>query len=291
MYNTSVGADSLCGRRNCCYEEMEIPGQGLRMMRPSTIAGTFALVALLVGCGGTGGVRQMQAMAPQDAARTQFVCGTGNSLDCTDPSVLKADGHLTNFSYEELAGATRWCDESGVHGTVFAFNGIDANTHTMTIDAADGSVKLNVMVSAGSYAGGGLAFESCLNATEFTGVRFTVAVSGGSLTGCTYQLQLQTFEQRPKSQNPAGACDDKTSSCYNFPSATGLPAPSTDPANPTLVTLPFSAFTGNSVMPPPTELVGLQWQVNSSGGACMVELRIDDVDFIPAVAPGDAGTD
>ena len=29
-------------------------------------------------------------------------------------------------------------------------------------------------------------------------------------------------------------------------------------------------------------MVGLQWQVNSSGGGCTVELRIDDIAFIPA---------
>ena len=53
---------------------------------------------------------------------------------------------------------------------------------------------------------------------------------------------------------------------------------------PTLVSIPFGSF-GESVMPAPAQIVGLQWQVNSSSGACTVELRLDDIAFIPAVAP------
>ena len=53
---------------------------------------------------------------------------------------------------------------------------------------------------------------------------------------------------------------------------------------PTVVTIPFDSF-GASVMPAPAQIVGLQWQVNSSSGACTVELRLDDIAFIPAAAP------
>jgi hypothetical protein len=42
-------------------------------------------------------------------------------------------------------------------------------------------------------------------------------------------------------------------------------------------------------MPTPKQVIGLQWQVNSSSGACTVELRIDDIRFIPAASPADAG--
>ena len=89
-------------------------------------------------------------------------------------------------------------------------------------------------------------------------------------------------------QNPPGGCDLNTTSCYGFPAETGLPTPSTDPTMPTLVTIPFSSFS-SSVAPAPAQLVGLQWQVNSSGGACTVELRLDDIRFIPAASTSDAG--
>jgi len=40
--------------------------------------------------------------------------------------------------------------------------------------------------------------------------------------------------------------------------------------------------------------VGVQWQVNATGGACTVEFVFDNIDFIPAATPdgggGDGGT-
>ena len=262
-------------------------------MRSQLIAYTLALVVVATGCGGTDDVpRRMRAVQPVDPPQKKLICGTSNELDCTKASMLTADGHLTNFSYPEWSGGTgKWCNASGFHGSLFPYNGVETNPTSITVNIDDESLRLGVTVSAGSYAGGGLAFESCLDASAFTGIKFTVAVAGGSLTGCGYEFQLQTFEQRPDTQNPAGACDQDTTSCYNFPAARNLPAPSEDPSKPTLVTLPFSSFV-NMMMPAPPQLVGLQWQVSSSSGACTVELRIDDIDFIPAAAPpSDAGTD
>ena len=37
--------------------------------------------------------------------------------------------------------------------------------------------------------------------------------------------------------------------------------------------------------PAPAQIVGLQWQVNSTSGMCTVELRLDDIAFIPAAPP------
>jgi hypothetical protein len=43
----------------------------------------------------------------------------------------------------------------------------------------------------------------------------------------------------------------------------------------------FSNPAGSTIMTR-TQIVGLQWQVNSSGGTgtCSVELRVDDVKFV-----------
>jgi hypothetical protein len=252
-------------------------------MRSQRIACTLALVAVAAGCGGSSdGPRRMRAVQPVPPPEVKLTCGTSTTLDCTHPTMLRADGHLTNFSYPEALGATSWCNEGGFHGSTFAYNGVTGNTAAMTIDELDEGVTLNVMVASGSYGGGGLAFGSCLDASAFTGIQFSVALIGGSLTGCNYEFQLQTSEQHPSAE-----CDQSTTSCYNFPAARNLPAPSTDLANPTLVQIPFSSF-ANVMMPAPPQLVGMQWQVSSSGGACNVELRIDDVDFYPPMSPPDA---
>ena len=69
-----------------------------------------------------------------------------------------------------------------------------------------------------------------------------------------------------------------------------LPAASTDPTMPTLVTLPFNMFSA-SMMPAPAQIVGPQWQVNSTSSMCTVELRLDEVAFIPAAPPLEPGAD
>ncbi len=263
----------------------------------------LALAALAAGCV-DGGVRRMRLEStvgvdgggdvPVEEVLPPFQCeGSVVPLNCAAPFTLPADdGHVVNFSSREWSGASgKWCNESGMHGAIFSFKGNDPNdSNAISVDAKDGSLRLSLSVSSGSYGGGGVAFEAgCLNASAFSGVQFTVAVASGSMTGCSYQLQLQTFEQRPTSQNPPGGCDILTTSCYSFPAATGLPAPSTDITMPTLVSIPFGSFVG-SVMPAPAQIVGLQWQVNSSTGACTVQLRLDDIAFIPAVAPPEPAT-
>ena len=264
----------------------------------------LTIAVAVAGCGGTTGERRARLMptvglpdaGPEVAHEPPFMCsGSIAALDCTNPFKLGPDGHVTDFSMREWSsGSGKWCDASGMHGSIFSFKGnapMDNNGSSVDMD---GSLRLMLSVSSGSYGGGGLAFEAgCLDASEFTGVTFSVAVASGSLSGCALQLQLQTFEQRPTTQSPAGGCDQNTTSCYSYPAATGLPAASTDITMPTVVNIPFTSFGRAQTAPAPTQIVGLQWQVNSSSGACTVELRIDDVGFIPAAAPppNDGGTD
>ena len=260
-------------------------------------AGALAVMALgSAGCpaGGTRRTR-LQPTVGIDASgdvfyQPPYVCsGSIAALDCAAPFIPPADGHITDFGMREWSSAAgKWCDAAGMHGSIFSFKGNAAtDTNGASVNTDDASFRITLTVSNGSYGGGGLAFEAgCVDASAFDGVQFSVAISSGSLTGCTYQLQLQTFEQRPLQQSPPGGCDMNLASCYNFPAAQNLPAPSTDTTMPTLVTAHFSDFTVSGTMPAPKEIVGLQWQVNSAGGGgCTVELRIDDVAFIPVAAP------
>jgi hypothetical protein len=136
-------------------------------------------------------------------------------------------------------------------------------------------------VTAGQYAGGGLVFDSCVNAATFNAVQFTAAVSAGSLAGCAWQVQVQTQDQRAATAtNPSGGTC--ASNCYQFPAYVIAAAP---PATPMTITALFSGFTnpGSSAIPTRTQIVGLQWQANSASsgtGTCTVELRIDDIKFI-----------
>ena len=259
----------------------------------------FAAVVLAAGCV-DGGVRRsrleptvgVDARVAVEVGPPNVCAGGIAPLNCAMPFTLPASGRVTDFSMREWSSGTgKWCNEGGVHGAIFSFKGNAPNdSNAISVNTDDASLRLSLSVSSGSYGGGGVAFESgCLNASAFTGIQFTVAVASGSMTGCTYQLQLQMFEQRPTTQSPPGGCDILTTSCYGFPAATNLAAPSPDITMPTLVSIPFGSF-GASVMPAPAQIVGLQWQVNSSGGACTVELRLDDIAFIPAAAPPEPAT-
>jgi len=261
--------------------------------------GLPVMIGVVAGCGGEGGVRRMRAEQPIErpdatVCPAAYACEVANvkAYDCAAPAHLTPDGHVTSFSCQEWRGsAGKWCSsDDGNHGSIYSFPGRTTGDSAANRVDEDGSFRLTLHVSSGSYGGGGIQFEGgCFDVSAFTGVEFSVAVASGSLTGCTYQVQVQTFEQRPTTPFPGGSCDMNTSSCYGYPSAMNLPAPSTDPMMPTVVSVPFTAFSA-SVMPAPKQVIGLQWQVNSSTGPCTVELRIDDIRFIPTASPVDAGT-
>ncbi|HEY7374262.1 MAG TPA: hypothetical protein VIF57_19020 [Polyangia bacterium] len=272
-------------------------------MRNKTMAvlEALAMAALLAGCGGSVGERRAR-LSPTEgvvipdggtdaAVLPKFKCsGSVAPFDCSMPFALHPDGHVTDFSAREWDNNSgKWCDESGFHGSLYSYTNsasFPQDTHTQKVDT-DGALHMAFMVTGGQYGGGGLAFEGgCLDVSAFTGVQFTVAVVSGSLASCPLQLQLQTFDARPTTQTPPGGCDQNTTSCYSFPAATSLPAISTDPANPTLVQLPFPSF--SKIAGELTQIVGLQWQVNAQA-ACTVEIKIDDVAFIPAAAPPEPG--
>ncbi|HVV53450.1 MAG TPA: hypothetical protein VHO06_27580, partial [Polyangia bacterium] len=154
------------------------------------------------------------------------------------------------------------------------------STAAAAVDTTAQNLKLNLTVGAMGYAGGGMIFDSCVNASTFTSVQFSATLTAGSLTGCAWQVQLQTQDQRPSNAtNPSGGtCNpDAGASCYRYPAAT-LAAPT---ATATTFTEAFTAFNNPASSPVATQsqVVGIQWQVNSSAGTgtCTAEIRIDNI--------------
>jgi hypothetical protein len=211
-------------------------------------------------------------------------CPLGGTLDCTTAGALSlaTDGLVTDFSAADWNSTTgKWCDVHGLDGSVFSYAGT-GSTSTAAVDATARNLKLNFTVTAGQYAGGGLIFDSCVNASTFNAVQFTASVSAGSLTGCVWQVQVQTQDQRASTAtNPSGGTC--ASSCYQYPAYAIAAAPPMSPTTMTFTSL-FSGFNNpaGSTIPTRTQIVGLQWQANSSqgSGTCTVELRIDDIKFI-----------
>jgi hypothetical protein len=206
-------------------------------------------------------------------------------LDCTAAGALKlpADGSVLDFSAAQWNATTeKWCDASGLGGVLFSFQGT-GSTAAAAVDTTARNLKLNLTVAAGQYAGGGLYFDSCVDARSFNSVQFTASVATGSLNGCAWQVQLQTQDERPTSlTNPSGGtCNATMATCARYPVAALTAATATA----TTFTTRFTAFSNpsGSTVATAGQLVGLQWQVNSGNngsGTCTVELHIDNVKFV-----------
>lgn len=231
------------------------------------------------GSGGSGG------MSGAGGGVNQLVC-TGGTLDCTDNGSINpmADGKITDFSPEEWnQPAGKWCNPSGLRGSTFGYpprTAVDGGSLGGSSSVVTGSYLIDLVVESGGYAGAGLSFDSCVDASAFNAVEFSVALVSGDLTGCIWQLQLQTQEQRPSNlSNPTGGlCDPDAGGCHSYPTASldVVPTPTR-----VTVTAPFSSFFNTAVTQDTfTQLVGIQWQANSNGGSCSVVLSIDDIRFI-----------
>ena len=230
------------------------------------------------GAGGSAGTASGGAGGgPATAGAGGPTCPPGGVLDCSSSGALSlANGQITDFSDRDWDSMTgQFCGAGGLRGRLFSFGGPGSSSGTASVDTAAQNLKLNVMVT--SWAGGGVVFESCVNATSFASVRFTATLSAGSLSGCTWQVQLQTQDQRASTDvDPiGGTC---TSNCYGYPAAVLAPPG----AMQTAYDVPFRLFgtPSGSNVPTESQVVGVQWQVTSaSPEGCSAELHLDNIGF------------
>lgn len=240
-----------------------------------------------VATGGMGGsaARGGSNGAGGSGGNGENTCPLGGTLNCSGSGALtlSPDGLVADFSTPEWDSSSgEWCDADGLRGSIFAYAAVSPSSATAAVDTTAQNLKLNLTVGVQGYAGGGLMFESCVNASAFTKVSFTATLTAGSMTGCNWQVQLETQEQRPSNvTNPSGGtCNpDAGTSCYAYPAVTGLAAPT---ATATTYSEPFTIFSpASSTANTRSQLVGIQWQLNSASGTgtCTAELRIDNITF------------
>jgi len=230
-----------------------------------------------VGTGGRGG-----ATGTAGTNGGANSCPLGGRLDCTAAGALDLTpgGQVVDFSAAQWNNTTKaWCNADGLDGGLFSFAGT-GSTASAAVDTTARNLTLNLEVSAGQYAGGGVNFDSCVDARGFNSIQFTASVTGGSLTGCVWQVQLQTQDQYPTTATDptGGTC---ATNCRRYPLATLTAATATA----SMFTTRFTAFNnpGASTIPTASQVIGVQWQVNSGNsgsGTCTVELTIDNVRFV-----------
>ncbi|MES1171979.1 MAG: hypothetical protein ABUL77_01975 [Bacteroidota bacterium] len=193
--------------------------------------------------------------------------GAGVGFACN--AMLAPNANITEFTDATAQG--RWgTAPTTFTGGIFSYSEA-GSTFTAAIDLAAHSFRL--MGSVMGYAGGGLYFDLCTDASAYSGVRFTIA---GDLGMCALELQVQTNSDKMVETNGMkGTC----STGCSFPSAKNLQTMITG-AGPQTITVPFSAFTGGApVAFSNKEVVGLQWQLTSMT-SCSPNVTIDNVVWV-----------
>ena len=134
--------------------------------------------------------------------------------------------------------------------------------------------------SATQYAGVGISFADCIDASAFKGVSFSIA---GSVSGCamhfTATISEDTYNAGTADSNPQGVCTLGPLDCYS---------PSVDLSGlavaPQTISFAWPAFTYG--MPDqavdPTKITGIEWSfaiAAGPNGTCAADVTIDDVSF------------
>ena len=198
--------------------------------------------------------------------------GTGDAIvGCV--STPAADSLIADFS-----GAAGGVAVSPM-GTAFTY-GAPAPTHVVVAGGWHITLTSPGAVHA-QYFGVGFTLNGdpegthCLDASAYTGIRFTVS---GTLAGsCIFGYAATDSQHENASVDPRGTGD---ATAYG-PQA-GLPSP---PASPATILMPFSGAGapagGNPAVPiDKTKLTRVQWQFTvPAASSCAVDIVIDDVTF------------
>jgi hypothetical protein len=186
------------------------------------------------------------------------------------------NGAITDLT-DWNATTARW-GTGALTGDVYQYGAAGA-AMAAKVEGSPAGLHLSGSVPSGGYGGGGLTFFSCLTSASFTKISFDVY---GSAAGCSIELQLQTYDQRPVDQTPPGACkSDGGSSCFKFPAKSQIVNLSSAVAAPgTTVSATLSTFTNWSATAA-GQIVGMQWQFLSSSGTCTPNATFTNIKFLP----------
>jgi hypothetical protein len=171
----------------------------------------------------------------------------------------------------------------GTGSTLFTFGGTNpqgGGTYTYGSPAPvlnlTSAPALHAMLTAPAptspeYVGFGLYFNSCVDASMYTGVQFTIA---GTVTGCMVQFSAN-YSEDAATTDPKGTCTG--SSCYSSQyTVASIPAT----ASPVMVLFSQQTEGMPAAAVDKGKLVGVQWQFTvPMGMACMADVTISNVSF------------
>jgi hypothetical protein len=165
-----------------------------------------------------------------------------------------------------------------IMGGVTTYGGTGAPTFTI----ADNAVTVMENFASGAspdYVGTVLYFNTCIDASAFTGIQFDLS---GSTTGCTIQYSANDAPHDDMTSDPKGTCTLGAGMCYSPQAAIAAPTS-------TVMTImqPWIATAGGSPSQvlDPKQLTGIQWQftipaaTDAGANVCMANMKITNVKF------------
>jgi hypothetical protein len=199
------------------------------------------------------------------------------AIECTYDCV--PNEKVTDFTIWNEGATTVWGDDMSLTGGTFEYknDGVDGSENlTVEVDAAAGTAHITGNV-IGGYAGWGLWFGPCSDASRFTGIRFVIGGSLGEFGELEFQVQ-QNNNYPIDSSNSKGACGGTwTDGC----GSNAFVYEEEFPAEPAEIQVPFASLTGGSPNAiEAAELLGVQWQFNcEEEEVCAVDVYLTEVTF------------
>lgn len=248
------------------------------MIRRSAFVGVIAAVLgfATAGCGGDNSDPPESNKPAENGSGGNGMGGSGSEkkpgFECDYTAV--PNENITDFASWSSGG--EWQVDDSLSGGSFDYNG-NSSTITATHDAEAENMHIEAKVE--DYAGFGLWFGPCSDASEFSGVQFTI--SGTISNGGTLDFQVQTSRNYPiDTENTKGECEGTFDDNCGFNTKSNVVV--TETAE--VVQVPWGDLVGGKPLASldPTELLGIQWQFNCPSDAeepCEVDVVIDDVTF------------
>ena len=152
-------------------------------------------------------------------------------------------------------------------------------TPSPSVSLTSGALHATLNAGTGAavnYVGFGLYFNACVDATQYTGVKFKL---GGTIgTGCmlvySHNFRDDAFHMPPN--DVKGSCTLGPGSCYSPQKTLTVPATSTE------ISVAFTDVMGGSPVMNTVDkahLTGLQWQFVVPTEGCTADITLDDVSF------------
>jgi hypothetical protein len=240
-------------------------------------------VAGTTGNGGTGGASGTTgaggASGTTGAGGASGTSGAGGAILGCPASAPPATAVIADFSTSDGGAPVV------AMGRIFDY-GPPPPVHDVSVGAWHIRIDASALATATQYAGVGIYLDGnpqgtyCLDASQYTGIRFTI---GGSITlssGCFLAFAVTDSPHSPSTF--AGDPRGSGSSTVYAPQVSPLPLSVT----PTLISIPFSGvgapMGGSPAIPiDRTRLTRLQWQLTiaSGTGHCSADFTIDDIVF------------